>query len=252
MSISVAQIERRQVKSGGTQVYYQVTGAGEPLVLVHGLSGSTRWWDKNIGPLAKHFRVYAIDLLRFGDGTARPKFVLREAAKNLLALLDDVGLERAHFIGHSMGGLIVSELAAEHQARVGRLILVNAASLPFGRNLPRLAMGSVRTFFRLPLGFLPVLVQDAHRTGVLPILKTAREIITTDITEKVGHVAAPTLIIWGEHDHMLPLAIGEQLLETIPDARLIVIPRAGHNPMWDRPEEFNRAVISFAAAESVV
>src|SRR5262245_44334445 len=124
-------IEHRRAQVGPAVIHYQVAGAGEPLVLVHGLSGSSRWWGRNIGALARHFQVYMIDLIGFGASRNRHPFVLAEAAGHLIRWMDQLGIARASFVGHSMGGFISAELAADAPARVERLVLVDAAAMPF-------------------------------------------------------------------------------------------------------------------------
>jgi pimeloyl-ACP methyl ester carboxylesterase len=77
------------------------------------------------------------------------------------------------------------------------------------------------------------------------MLGAIRQILGADITPRLGAIAAPTLVVWGEHDRLLPLALGRQIQARIPGARLEVIRGAGHNPMWERPAAFNAAVLAF-------
>ena len=98
-------IERRRVRLGGAWLAYEVAGAGPPVVLVHGLSGSTRWWARTIGSLAERLRVHAVDLVGFGRSRGRQRFVLGEAASCLVGWMDLLAIDRASFVGHSMGGV---------------------------------------------------------------------------------------------------------------------------------------------------
>src|SRR3954451_4790444 len=99
------QLERRRAKIGPATIAYEVAGAGPPVVLVHGLSGSSRWWRRNIGALTPHRRVYVVDLIGFGASRARYPFALPEAASYLIGWLDRLELDRVSLVGHSMGGL---------------------------------------------------------------------------------------------------------------------------------------------------
>ena len=92
----------RLAKVGPLTVHYEVTGEGPPLVLVHGLSGSGRWWAYNVPSLAKHFRVYNVDLVGFGRSRGQ-RLVLQEAAGWLAEWLQMTGITQAHLVGHSMG-----------------------------------------------------------------------------------------------------------------------------------------------------
>src|SRR5438552_2261132 len=130
-----SQLERRRVKIGPATIAYEVAGAGPAVLLVHGLSGSSRWWRRNICALTPHRRVYIIDLIGFGASRARHPFVLAEAAGYLAQWLDQLKLARVSLVGHSMGGLIAAELAADAPERVDRLVLVDPAALPLDPHL---------------------------------------------------------------------------------------------------------------------
>ena len=239
-----AEIERRRIQIDSVPIAYEVAGTGRPIVLIHGLSGSGRWWARNVGPLARRFRVHVVDLLGFGGSRGRP-FVLAEAAAYLAAWMDRLDLPRASVVGHSMGGFIAADLAAGFPERVERLVLVAAAALPFDASHLRRPRDLVGVARRLPLSFLPVLATDALRAGPLTIARAARELVRSDLGPRLATIAAPTLVVWGEHDTLVPPAVGEQLARALPDGRLVVIPGAGHNPMWDRADEFNRVVANF-------
>lgn len=241
----VVTIERRQIEAGTACISYQVAGVGKPVILVHGLSGSGRWWAKNITPLAQQFRTYAVDLIRFGGSRGLQEFVLDEAARSITRWMDQLGIARASIIGHSMGGFIAADLAADFPDRVERLVLVDAAVLPFNRVLWQHALGLVQALWRLPLSFLSVLVTDAYRSGPVTIWNAARQLLTADIRPKLAQIQVPTLLVWGEHDALVPLELAEQIRGYVPHAELTVVRSAGHNPMWDRPDEFNRLVADF-------
>src|SRR4051794_39932286 len=149
-------LERRRAEIRSATIAYEVAGAGPPVVLVHGLSGSTRWWRRNIGALTPHQRVYVVDLIGFGASRARHPFALSEAASFLARWLDHLGLERVSVVGHSMGGLIAAELAADAPDRVDRLVLVDPAALPFETGLVAHAISLVHELRYISPSFLPV------------------------------------------------------------------------------------------------
>lgn len=235
---------QRLVEVGTARIYYQEVGSGRPVVLIHGLSGSGRWWRHNVTALAQHYHVYVIDMIGFGRSRKQP-FVLHQAASLLAAWMDQIGIDTADVVGHSMGGFVAVDLAASFPDKVANLVLVDAAALPLGRTHLQHAFGLLRALGEMPLGFLPILIGDALRAGPRTLLNAMRELLTTDISHKLGQIDAPTLLIWGEHDWLVPLAIGQQLCKTLVNASLIVVPKAGHNPMWDRPETFNQIAIDF-------
>ncbi len=245
-------VSRYEAKIGGWPVRYEAAGKGEPVVLVHGLSGSTRWWSRNVSDIAGRYRVYLVDLPGFGKmRRLRRRFILAEAADWLSEWMDAVGLERAHLVGHSMGGYICLRLAASRPEAVRRLVLVAPAGVPTGRSM----VGHLGPLLEAALyatpSFLPVLVQDAVRTGPATLWRVARELLAEDVREDLRRIGAPTLLVWGGRDPLVPPAVGDLLRAEIPGSRLLVLERAAHVPMFDRPKEFNAALLSFLAAEPV-
>jgi pimeloyl-ACP methyl ester carboxylesterase len=200
--------------------------------------------------LARQFRVYVIDLIGFGHSRGGQRFVLGEAGACLGKWMAQVGLERASLIGHSMGGLIVLDLAAEAPERVDRLVLVDAATPPLATGYLRQAYGLLRGLQALPVRFLPLLLADAWRAGPRTIVRAGRELLTADFGAKLARIQAPVLLIWGQHDWIVPLEVGEQIRRRLVGAELVVIEGAGHNPMWERPAEFNRLVGTFLLGQS--
>jgi pimeloyl-ACP methyl ester carboxylesterase len=222
------------------------------VVLVHGLSGSTRWWRPVIPALAARYRVYMANLPGFGSFRRRgPLLPLSQAFAWVEAWMRAVGMGRAHLVGHSMGGYIALRVAVSASELVDRLVLVDAAGLPVHASLLGRAPPLVHAGRRLAPTFLPVLAVDALRAGPLTLLRAGRDLLTQDVTPYLPEVAAPTLLIWGAEDVLVPLGHALEMRRTIPRSRLIVLPGAGHVPMYDRPEEFNRVLLSFLAGSTV-
>ena len=242
----------REIRVGGYPVRYQIAGEGEPVVLVHGLSGSTRWWSRNVPALAQRYHVYLVDLPGFGAmRRLRRRFVLAEAASWLSAWMEAVGLESAHLVGHSMGGYVCVRLAARRPEAVRRLVLVAPAGVSTGRSMfgylsPLLSAARYATPY-----FLPILLYDALRMGPVTLWRAARDLLAEDVRGDLQRIQAPTLLIWGENDTLVPPAVGTVLREEIPDSRLLVLNRAAHVPMFDRPDEFNAALFAFLAGDPV-
>ena len=241
-------LEARYARIGEKRVFYQVAGNGPAVVLLHGLSGSSRWWARNILPLSQRFRVYSVDLIGFG-GSRGQRFVLDETAEIIARWMELAGEERYHLVGHSMGGLVSAELASRYPQRLDRLVLVDAAALPMGHSMLRSAVNLAGALRWMPLDFVPVLVKDALRAGPLTLLRASQAIHRADITEDLRKIAARTLLVWGEHDAMIPARRGEALHEALPGSEFVVIRGAGHNPMWDRAEAFNQIVMAFLEGE---
>ena len=237
---------RHLAKVGPVTVHYEVTGEGPALVLIHGLSGSGRWWAYNVPTLAQQYRVYNVDVVGFGRSRGQ-RLVLREAGAWLAEWLQVTGITQTHLVGHSMGGYIATEVAARAPETVQRLVLVDALVLPMGPGLMRHALDLVRAIRYMSLNFLPVLVSDALRAGPRTMWQATREVLSADLSNRLDAVQAETMVIWGEKDSLLDPKLGRELAERLAKACFVCIKGAGHNPMWDRPQRFNELLLDFLA-----
>ncbi len=224
-----------------------VVGSGPPLLLLHGLAGSARWWGRNMAALAETHTVRAIDLPAFGDSPRRSSFRLERIPGEIAATMDRLGIERASVIGHSMGGLIAGRLAAEHPDRVDRLVLVDAAFLALDPRWWRQGFGPVRLLRWTEVSLLVTLGEDVLRAGPVRLAQATSQLVRADWNDVLPSIAAPTLVVWGAHDTLCPSSIGERMAARIPGARLVTLDRAGHNPMWEQADAFNRLVAGFLA-----
>ncbi|MGV3533916.1 MAG: alpha/beta fold hydrolase, partial [Chthoniobacteraceae bacterium] len=226
-------------------IRYLMMGKGRPLILLHGLSGSVRWWRHNLEALAEQHTVFVVDLVRY-RGTKTPRFVLRSTARRLAGWMRSIEIESADFMGHSMGGAIAAEVAADFPERVQKLVLVDPALIFLENRLGLSPWDFIRCSPAFSLSLVPVLVQDALRTGPTTLVRSALDLLTSDLREKLATIQAPTLVIWGEKDGILPVRLSEKLRAHLPPGGTIrIIPGAGHNPMWERPALFNQEVLEF-------
>jgi len=247
-------LERRYTRVGDYRIHSVHAGEGDPVVLVHGLSGSHRWWRFTLPELARRHRVHVPELVGFGD-SRRPagrQPTILEMAGVVRQWLDALRLDRVDLVGHSMGGQILVHVAAATPGRVRRLVLADAAGVPrmlTVAELARLASELIppRAWGRLT--FLPTIALDAVRAGPLVLHDALRHVLADDIRPLLPQIRSPTLVVWGELDPLTPLEHGRLIAEAIPDARLLVLPGAAHNAMADRPEDFNRAVLAFLDEE---
>lgn len=243
-------LERRFLEVGGGRVHSVHAGTGPPLVLLHGLSGSYRWWRAAVPALTPHFTVHMPELIGFGS--SRAPFLrlpgIGGTADIVAEWMQAMGVARAAVVGHSMGGQIAIHIAAEHPERVERLGLVAAAGLP--RALSRAEAWRLLSEVVPPRGwgrldFLPTIARDALRAGPRVLGLALLNLLRDDVRPLLPRIQAPTLLIWGALDPLVPVSHGREMADTIPEARLVVLDRAAHNPMVDRPAEFNRQLLSF-------
>ena len=228
---------------------HEVVGSGSPLILLHGLSGSGRWWGRNIGAFARHFRTYTVDLPGFGENRAVRWSRLDDTADWLTAWMDDEGLERASIAGHSLGGAVAARLASRRVDRIERLVLVDAAIRPHGMRATARMVDVVKTISQHSPGFAPLYLRDLLRSHPWSATVATFDTLLAEWEPHLSRITAPTLIIWGEHDPITPIALGHGIAATISDARLVTMPHAGHNPMWECAETFNDEVLRFLRAE---
>jgi len=240
------------VRVAGLRLHCLVAGSGPPLVLLHGLSASSIWWRRNIGALATRHRVYAVDLPGFGRSRPKRRFTLDGAVDALVAWMDAMCLPSANFCGHSMGGHLCIRLASAHPNRVRRLVLADASGLPFNTGILPLAWRSVRSGSQGYFSFTPTVVATALQAGPLVLYGALRGLLADDVRHDLARISAPTLIVWGQRDVLVPPEYGKEIAAAVSDSRLVILQGAGHNVMYERPAEFNRLVIDFLAGAAPI
>ncbi len=235
-----------------SRVSYEVLGEGDPVILVHGLSGSMRWWNRNVQALAEDHRVYLIDLPGFGTmSRVRTRFALVNVAQWLLAWMKALNIQQAHFVGHSMGGYICIWIAAHRPEVVSRLVLVSPAVLSRIHTIWGYARPLLTAIRYVKRGFFFILAYDALRAGPLTLLRAAHDLLSVDAEEDITKITAPTLLIWGENDTLVPPSVGQILRTKIASSRLVILKNASHVSMYDQPQQFNQLVEAFLKGESV-
>ncbi len=267
----------RFVDTSAGRVFVHRGGAtGEPLVLLHGFMMS-HWYFRNVQPrFERDHQVIAIDLPGFGESdrpeVAKFPYDVHAMAGAVCEVLDKLGIERAAVLGHSMGGGVALALAARRPERVSRLVLVCPTVYPlqmpaliklvlndrFGPFLWKHAFtkGEMRRqmlkqHFKDPAPvtdeFVDYVWARFNRAGgrEAAYAVTKQFAAMSNNTADPMRVRAPTLLVWGDEDRMIPLSHGKRLLRGIPGARLAVVPSCGHNVHLERPDEFLRQVVPF-------
>jgi pimeloyl-ACP methyl ester carboxylesterase len=256
------------------------TGAGEPVVLLHGVSGHAETWVRNVAVLGRDFRVHAIDMLGHGfTDKPRIEYSIRALAEHVLAFLDEIGAPRAHLVGQSLGGWVAAWLAVHHPDRVTSLVSVTGAGLQLdadgaalteqvGRQVAAATTKALdaptREKVRTRLEWLvhdPAVVTDelvetryriytrpdfAAIAGDLVAGFTARarpeEMLTA---ERLATISCPALVLWTRQNPTMPWPVGEAASRIIPGARWHLMEDAGHWPQFEKPAEFHAVVGAF-------
>lgn len=238
----------------GFPVHSVELGSGKPpLVLLHGLAGSTAWWSRNAEALARDHRVLIPDLIGFGQTPRAGELPgIDRAADLLVHWLDRLELAQVALVGHSMGGQIATHLTARYADRVDRLVLVDSAGIPRPLRPRALALSALAMAPPAAWGdrrFLWTIAADAWVAGPRTLTRAIREILSDDVRPLLSQIRAPTLIIWGERDRLVPIQHARAFHAGIPNSHLLVLRGAAHNPMVDRPVAFNEAVLRFLRSD---
>jgi pimeloyl-ACP methyl ester carboxylesterase len=241
---------RRQVTRVGPHRVNSVhTGAGPPVVLLHGLGASARWWHATVPALATRYTVHVPELVGFGASVpAVSRLGVTDLAEVIAEWMSVTGASEAALVGHSLGGQIAVHVAVETAAAPSALVLVAPSGLLPARSAVETARwlrGWLRPRCIGEPWFLPTIARDALRCGPITLAHTFGSLMWDDLALLLPRVTARTLVVWGGLDPLLPARLGGVVAAAIPGAQLQVIEDAAHNPMVDTPEAFNRALLGF-------
>jgi pimeloyl-ACP methyl ester carboxylesterase len=263
------------VEVAGLRLHLRDTGPREApaILLLHGFGSSLHTWDDVAPGLEDRFRVIRIDLPGFGLTGADPSGDYSDARAHVViaALLDRLGIARVHLVGSSMGGRIAWSFAAAQQARVDRLVLMapdgfaspgidyNRAprvplmmqALPYTLP-PFMVRGGMAPAYADPAAMTDALVERYHAMMIAPgvrraILDRMGQHILVPPEPLLARIQAPTLLLWGAQDRMVPVTNAEDYLRVLPNARRVVLEATGHVPMEEVPAEVVRVLREFLA-----
>jgi pimeloyl-ACP methyl ester carboxylesterase len=256
------EIQGKTIKVDGRDVRYYTAGEGEPLVVVHGGGGDARTWRDNIIELSERYTVYAPDLPGYGGSQPlEGNYYIPELSRFLGSFATNLGLERFNLVGHSMGGGIALDYALKSPHKIKKLVLVS--SLCLGREIAFwVRLFSIPAFLR-SLGTLTISVMKgikwlAERLNpaefIMPLSPAAVTVggnITTFkqqavvLEDRLAEVSVPTLLVWGARDPIVPVRHAYQAAKVIPDCRVKVFKKRGHNVHREELEEFSSTLSGF-------
>jgi pimeloyl-ACP methyl ester carboxylesterase len=234
------------MRLAGHLVRYESSGEGPAVVLVHGLGGSARWWRSTAGSLARDHRVIVPELPGFGYGLGTPRFRLADAIEVIGRLVERLGLTRPALVGHSLGALVCLGVTAATPDAVGRLVLISPPVRTASARLAGNVLPMVRTLARLPAGAALTIVADVATRSPAAILDAAGEILARNgDTGMAAPSPVPAMVLLGARDAVVPVGGVDWVARALPGARVVVIPGAGHVPMFDRPEALQAEIRAF-------
>ncbi|MEN3266369.1 alpha/beta fold hydrolase [Pseudonocardia sp.] len=258
--------DRHATAPDGARIGFDTAGVGEPLVLLAGQANSRRWWDPVRADFAVSYTTIATDHLGTGtsDSPGYAEWSTRRFARDVVAVLDELGVGRAHVYGTSMGGRVAQWVAADHPGRVGALVLgcttgggagTVAADPDILRPLAVDADTAREALTELMVGPqwrwghpgpLPVLGDDAMTERARR--EHRRASARHDAWEALPGIVAPTLVLHGTSDALTPADNGCRLAERISGAQLYLVEGARHAYFLERREQASAAVLRFLAA----
>jgi pimeloyl-ACP methyl ester carboxylesterase len=281
--MSTQTLRDQYVNVGNINTRFRAAGdKGTPVILIHGMGDSLEEWEFNINALAQKHHVYAIDLVGFGHSD-KPEPSYSPEYSNFARFVNDFmtvqGIERASLVGSSLGGAISLLFAIQFPEKIEKMVLVNSSGL--GKELalvfklatlPRIGELLIRpsrkgiAMSQKALVYDKTIVTDEqveiyYQLALVPgwqeyFLSTLRNFagfrgqradVMRPIVDNLASITAPTLIIWGQQDQIIPVAHAQVAKERIPNAKLHIFDPCGHIPPRERPEEFNNLVLEFLA-----
>jgi pimeloyl-ACP methyl ester carboxylesterase len=275
-------IERMSIKTvlvHDQRIAYLDVGTGPPVILIHGFGGSMWQWEHQQHALSQYFRVLTLDLPGAGLSD-KPEIDYRpdQMLDFFLGFMDAAEIPQATLVGNSMGAGLAIGMALTHPTHVVKLVLIDGlpqhvmeklTSPSVRRALETSAPSWLVSFGNWLFGGLmiesvlkeivhdpalltPAVIERSNRNrqrpGLIKPIMAVRENLPlweSGFAMRINEITHPTLVIWGEEDRVFPIAVGEELQQTIKGSRFIRIPKAGHIPQWEQPDLVNQELIAF-------
>ena len=259
-----------RARINGVELAYDLQGAGEPLVLIHGAQGDQSMFAGIAPAFANQFRVLTFD--QRGSGLSEKpdmEFSMALLADDTAALMEHVGFASAHIIGVSMGGMIAQEFALRHPHKVRSLVL--GCTTPGGPKAVRIGGEALTTAYSTePLSpeergralaeaafttgyiaqhpeIIPAMIEARRQRPLDPVALSHRmkAAYAHDAYDRLPHIACPTLVITGKDDVLISWEYSRILAERIPGAKLVLLEPAGHVFWLEQPEQSRAAIMAF-------
>ena len=271
-------------KVGAIELYYEEQGSGDPLLLIMGLAADSRAWLFQVPDFAGRYRTITFDNRGVGRSSKPPgPYSIHEMADDAAGLLEALDIARAHVVGVSMGGMIAQELALRHPQRVRGLVLACTFPEPdsdlerqqqfsvsqFGGQITSTGEMQIDVQALDPLQFfqhlLPRVFNQSFIDRELPkliqlfsgaleygfsleaILGQVHAVMSHRTTDRLHQITAPTLVLTGDADLLVPSANSDILARHIPGAKLVKVAGGSHGFNFETPDVFNRHVLDFLA-----
>lgn len=255
-------IESKLIKVGGLDVLYYTAGKGDPLVVIHGGGGDARTWLHNIEALAEKYTVFAPDLPGYGGSEAMDgRYFIPELSKFIGSFTEKLGLTKFYLMGHSLGGGIALNFALQFPDKIRKLVLIS--SLCLGNeiafwvrllSIPALIKVIGKSFMAVMKGIKWV-AEQLNPANLIMEMTPAAMMVGTSIStlhhqtlvleQRLPEVRVPTLLVWGGKDPVVPVMQAYRAAKVIPDCRVEVFKKRGHNVHRDELQIFSSILKRF-------
>ncbi|QSJ20834.1 alpha/beta hydrolase [Nostoc sp. UHCC 0702] len=258
-----------KVDVNGIDLFYEIKGTGEPLLLIAGFLCDLSYWSLIMPSLISRYQVIRFDNRGIGRSSAPDSpYSIQQMANDVAALLDRIGIKNVHVAGHSMGGQIAQELVLAHPQKVKSLMLLSSLAkgdelfnslIETWGELPshldfklyeKVVFPWIFTdaFYSIP-GMIEQLIEYAINYPFRPtthgLYHQSRAILKSDTTQRLKDINCPTLVMVGKQDILTPVKFSQQLQQSIPNAELVVLNHGGHGFLVESPDAVVSVMLNF-------
>jgi pimeloyl-ACP methyl ester carboxylesterase len=244
--------------SNGITICYRESGdpSGPVLLLLHGNTATSRWWERVIPHLPANRRILAPDLRGCGDSTKpEGEWTMSDLAQDVARFLGAMGVARATVVGHSLAGGVAMHLAAAYPTCVERMVLINSAPIDGLRLGPEYYVEVPEAVLKYALGlamptapkdaFYAALIEESVAKSAAARIRHGRALYEMDLSGVAHEIVQPTLLIWGAQDALVTQPMMERTAAALPNAQLEIWPEVGHSAPVEAPERLARRILAF-------
>ncbi|MBE9190930.1 alpha/beta fold hydrolase [Gloeocapsopsis crepidinum LEGE 06123] len=260
-----------KLQANGIELFYDIQGTGEPLLLIPGFACDYAHWDLLMPSLVAQYQVIRFDNRGIGQSSVPDSpYSIKQMADDTAILLEHVGVSKVHVAGHSMGGQIAQELALAHPEKVYSLMLLATFAKGDRRfcsiietlgDLPRILDPEAYFYVVLPWAVsedfysTPGAIEEALQFQIeylFPptpqgLYHQSRAIVNSDTLDRLPQISCPTLVVVSQQDILIPIKFSQELVQGIPNAELVILERGGHDFLIDAPDAVSTAMLNFLA-----
>jgi pimeloyl-ACP methyl ester carboxylesterase len=264
-----------KIQTNGIDLFYDVQGVGEPLLLLAGFLCDHSYWSLVMPSLVKQYQVIRLDNRGMGRSSAPDSpYSIQQMANDAVGVLEQLGITKVHVAGHSMGGQIAQELVLRHPEKISSLMLhsswakcdglFHAVIETWGELLGTLDLKLYEkvvlpwiftdTFYSTP-GMIEAVIDMAINYPFPPtthgVYHQSRAILSSNTSTRLQDIHCPTLVVVGRQDILTPIKFSEQLVQGIPNAKLVILEDVGHGFLVESPDTLARTMLSFLETVSI-